>query len=295
VTGLVKRYGQVRAVNGIDLEIAPGEVVALLGPNGAGKSTFVDMVLGLTTPDEGSVRIFGRNPRSAVTSGDIGAMLQEGGIVEDATIRELVTMFAGTHRSPLSVDEVLTAMDIADIADRRGKLSGGQRQRLRLAIALVCNPRVLLLDEPTAAMDVGSRHTFWAFMREFIGTDRTVVFATHYLEEAEEFADRVVLLQGGTIIADGSVAEIRSVVAGRTLSAVVPGATLDGLTALPGVVTGETRGERFELVCADSDQAARALFASFPAARDVEIGAIGLEQAFLALTARSTNSGRAAA
>jgi ABC-2 type transport system ATP-binding protein len=252
-------------------------------------------VLGLSTPDEGEVRIFGQSPREAVAGGAIGAMLQEGGIVEDASIRELVTMFAGAHRSPLAVDTVLTAMDIADIADRRGKLSGGQRQRLRLAIALVSNPRLLLLDEPTAAMDVGSRHTFWAFMREFTGVDRTVVFATHYLEEAEEFADRVVLVQDGVIIADGSVAEIRSVVAGRTLTAVVPGAALAALTALPGVVTGEARGERFELVCSDSDEAARALFASFPTARDVEIGAIGLEQAFLALTAKSTTSAKAAA
>jgi ABC-2 type transport system ATP-binding protein len=232
--GLVKRYGEVRSVNGIDLRVATGEVVALLGPNGAGKSTLVDMVLGLTTPDEGEVRIFGQSPRAAVAGGVIGAMLQEGGIVEDVSIRELLTMFAGVHRSPLPVDRVLAAMDIGDIADRRGKLSGGQRQRLRLAIALVSNPRLLLLDEPTAAMDVGSRRAFWAFMHEFTGADRTVLFATHYLEEAEEFADRVVLVQDGVVIADGSVPEISSVVAGRTLTAVVPGAALDALTALPG-------------------------------------------------------------
>ncbi|MGK5519927.1 ABC transporter ATP-binding protein [Micromonospora sp. URMC 107] len=286
-----KRYGDVRAVNGIDLRIAPGEVVALLGPNGAGKSTLVDMILGLTRPDRGEIRVFGHTPREAITRGVIGATLQDGALLDDVSIRELLTMVASLHAAPLPVAEVLRRTDLTDIADRRGRLSGGQRQRLRLAMTLVSDPKLLVLDEPTVAMDVESRHVFWAAMREFTDSGRTVVFASHYLEEAEEFADRVVLVQAGTVIADGTVAEIRSVVAGRSLSATVPDATVEQLRLLPGVQSVESRGQRFELVCSDSDAAARELFARHPGAYDVEIGALGLEQAFLALT--STKGGAA--
>ncbi|WP_433390890.1 ABC transporter ATP-binding protein [Micromonospora sp. KLBMP9576] len=292
VSGLHKSYGDVRAVNGVDLRIAAGEVVALLGPNGAGKSTLVDLILGLTRPDRGEIRVFGHTPREAVTRGLIGAMLQDGALLDDVSIRELLTMAASLHAAPLPVDEVLRRAGLTDIADRRGRLSGGQRQRLRLAMTLVSDPRLLVLDEPTVAMDVESRHVFWASMREFTAAGRTVVFASHYLEEAEEFADRVVLVRAGVVIADGTVAEIRSVVAGRSLSAAVPGATVDELRLLPGVVTAESRGQRFELVCSDSDATARELFARHPRAHDVEIGALGLEQAFLALTATEGETAR---
>ncbi|MEH1102637.1 ABC transporter ATP-binding protein [Micromonospora sp. CPCC 205561] len=284
VSDVHKSFGAVRAVNGIDLRIAPGEVVALLGPNGAGKSTLVDMILGLTRPDRGEIRVFGHTPREAVTRGVIGATLQDGALLDDVSIRELLTMAASLHAAPLPVAEVLRRTDLTDIADRRGRLSGGQRQRLRLAMTLVSDPRLLVLDEPTVAMDVESRRVFWASMREFTNTGRTVVFASHYLEEAEEFADRVVLVRAGVVIADGTVAEIRNVVVGRALSATVPDATVEQLRLLPGVKTAEFRGNRAELVCSDSDAAARELFARFPQARDVEIGALGLEQAFLALT-----------
>ncbi|MFG1778596.1 ABC transporter ATP-binding protein [Micromonospora sp. NPDC049048] len=285
VSDVHKRYGDVRAVNGIDLRIAPGEVVALLGPNGAGKSTLVDMILGLSRPDRGEIRVFGHTPREAITRGVIGATLQDGALLDDVSIRELLTMVASLHAAPLPIAEVLRRTDLTDIADRRTRLSGGQRQRLRLAMTLVSDPKLLVLDEPTVAMDVESRRVFWAAMREFTDSGRTVVFASHYLEEAEEFADRVVLVQAGRIIADGTVAEIRSVVAGRSLSATVPDTTVQQLRLLPGVVSVESRGQRFELVCSDSDAVARELFARHPRARDVEIGALGLEQAFLALTA----------
>ncbi|RLK23144.1 ABC-2 type transport system ATP-binding protein [Micromonospora sp. M71_S20] len=285
VADVHKSYGDVRAVNGIDLRIAPGEVVALLGPNGAGKSTLVDMILGLTRPDRGEIRVFGHTPREAITRGVIGATLQDGALLDDVSIRELLTMVASLHTAPLPIAEVLRRTDLTDVADRRSRLSGGQRQRLRLAMTLVSDPKLLVLDEPTVAMDVESRHVFWAAMREFTDSGRTVVFASHYMEEAEEFADRVVLVQAGKIIADGTVTEIRSVVAGRSLSATVPDATVEQLRLLPGVMTVEARGERVEIVSSDSDATARELFARFPQAYDVEIGALGLEQAFLALTA----------
>ncbi|MEH0974027.1 ABC transporter ATP-binding protein [Micromonospora sp. CPCC 205546] len=285
VSDVHKSYGDVRAVNGINLRIAPGEVVALLGPNGAGKSTLVDMILGLTRPDRGEIRVFGHTPREAITRGVIGATLQDGALLDDVSIRELLTMVASLHTAPLPIAEVLRRTDLTDIADRRSRLSGGQRQRLRLALTLVSDPRLLVLDEPTVAMDVESRHVFWAAMREFTDSGRTVVFASHYMEEAEEFADRVVLVQSGVVIADGTVAEISSVVAGRSLSATIPDATVEQLRLLPGVMTAEARGQRVELVSSDSDATARELFARFPGAYDVEIGALGLEQAFLALTA----------
>ncbi|WNV83385.1 ABC transporter ATP-binding protein [Umezawaea sp. Da 62-37] len=289
LSGLHKSYGEVHAVAGVDLVIAPGEVVALLGPNGAGKSTTVDMLLGLTAPDRGDISVFGQSPRDAVVSGTIGAMLQSGSLLDDATVAETVGLVAALHRKPLPVAEALAKADIADLANRRcTKLSGGQKQRVRFALALVCDPDLLVLDEPTVAMDVETRRQFWRGMREYTDSGRTVLFATHYLEEAQEYADRVVLMRSGRIVADGSVAEVRATVSGRTLRAVVPGATEAALTGLPGVQAVELRGDGVLLACSDSDAALRALLALWPAAHDIEIAAVGLEDAFLALTAEES-------
>ncbi len=285
LTRLRKRYGPVQAVDWVDLLVAPGEVVALLGPNGAGKSTTVDMLLGLTRPDEGQVRIFGHSPREAVVAGQVGAMLQDGALLEDATVRETVGLVAALHRNPLPAAEALRRAGVADLAGRRcAKISGGQQQRVRFAAAIVSDPDLLVLDEPTVGMDVATRRSFWHSMREFSDAGRTVLFATHYLEEAQEFADRVVLMRSGRITADGSVAEVRATVSGRTLRAVVAGAQRSELAALPGVTAVELRGDQVTLACADSDTALRALLASYPEARDIEITAVGLEEAFLALT-----------
>ncbi|MET9629686.1 ABC transporter ATP-binding protein [Lentzea sp. NPDC006480] len=282
LSGLRKRFGEVRAVDGIDLVISPGEVVALLGPNGAGKSTTVDMLLGLSTPDGGSISVFGKSPREAVVAGQISAMLQSGALLDDATVAEAVGLIAALHREPMPVAQALRQAGIADLADRKcTKLSGGQKQRVRFALALVCEPDLLVLDEPTVAMDVETRRAFWNQMRAYTDTGRTVLFATHYLEEAEEYADRVVLMRSGRIVADGSVAQVRAAVSGRTLRAVVPGAhDLE----LPGVRSIERRGDRITLTCTDSDAAVRALLQRYPQAHDIEITALGLEDAFLALT-----------
>jgi ABC-2 type transport system ATP-binding protein len=282
LSGLRKRFGEVRAVDGIDLVISPGEVVALLGPNGAGKSTTVDMLLGLSTPDEGRISVFGKAPREAVVAGQISAMLQGGALLDDATVAEAVGLIAALHREPMPVAQALQQAGITDLAGRKcTKLSGGQKQRVRFALALVCDPDLLVLDEPTVAMDVETRRAFWQQMRAYTDTGRTVLFATHYLEEAEEYADRVVLMRSGRIVADGSVAQVRAAVSGRTLRAVVPAAAdLD----LPGVRSVERRGDRITLTCTDSDAAVRALLARYPNAHDIEITALGLEDAFLALT-----------
>ena len=285
--GLTKSYGQVHAVRGIDVLIEPGETVALLGPNGAGKSTTIDMVLGLLDPDGGSVEVFGAAPRDAVDAGAVGAMLQAGALIRDLTVSELVAMMAALYPRPLGIDEVLDLTGITDIAGRKTqKLSGGQTQRVRFAVALVSNPDLLVLDEPTAAMDVEGRHAFWTTMREFASRGKTVLFATHYLEEADDYADRVVLMANGSIVADGPPTEIKAMVGVRSIRATLPDAPLDRLEALPGVTRADRRGEAIVLACSDSDAAIRALLAEYPTARDIEIAGAGLEEAFLQLTGR---------
>jgi len=220
-----------------------------------------------------------------VAAGEVGAMLQDGALLEDATVGETVGLVAALHRSPLPVAEALRRAGVAELAGRRCNKLSGQQQRVRFAVAIVSDPDLLVLDEPTVGMDVATRRAFWHSMREFSDAGRTVLFATHYLEEAQEFADRVVLMRSGRITADGSVAEVRATVAGRTLRAVVAGAQHSALAAMPGVSAVELRGDQVTLACADSDTALRALLAAHPTAHDIEITAVGLEEAFLALTA----------
>jgi ABC-2 type transport system ATP-binding protein len=282
---LEKSFGPVHAVRGIDLSIAAGETVALLGPNGAGKSTTIDMLLGLTRPDRGAVALFGGTPADAIAAGAVGVMLQTGSLIRDLTVRELLTMMASLYPRPLDVDEVLALTGVGDVADRRTqKLSGGQTQRVRFAVALVSNPDLLVLDEPTVAMDVVGRHEFWATMRRLTAGGKTVVFATHYLEEADAYADRIVLMSRGRVVADGATTEIKAMVSLRTIRATLPDVDLGTLGALPGVATAERHGEAVSMVCNDSDAAVRALLLGFPAARDIEITGAGIEAAFLQLT-----------
>jgi ABC-2 type transport system ATP-binding protein len=288
--GLVRSFasptGRVRAVRGVDLSIEAGETVALLGPNGAGKSTLIDMLLGLLVPDVGSVSLFGRTPAQAIAEGAVGAMLQTGGLLRALSVRELVAMMASLYPNPLPVDEVLELTGTTAIADRRTeKLSGGQTQRARFALALVCNPELLVLDEPTVALDVEARHAFWMTMREIASHGKTVLFATHYLEEADAYADRVVVLAAGRVIADGPPTEIKAMVGSRTIRATLPDVALERLERLPGVTAAELRGTSVVLRCSDSDGAIRALLQEFPGARDIEISGAGLEEAFLELTA----------
>lgn len=285
---LTKSYGDVQAVRGIDLAIAEGETLALLGPNGAGKSTTLDMVLGLARPDSGSVTIFDLTPDDAVRSGRVGGMLQTGSLLQFLSVRELVTMMAALYPHPLDVDDVLHLTGIGDLAERpTNKLSGGQTQRVRMAIALVADPDLLILDEPTAALDVEGRRDFWTAMRAVAARGKTVVFATHYLEEADTYADRVVLIARGRIVADGSPTEIKAKVGARSIRATLPGVDVATLTAIPGVTNAERRGDAIVLTCPDasaSDAALRQLLAGFPGARDLEVRGAGLEEAFLNLT-----------
>lgn len=284
--GLRKRFGAVAAVDGVDLTIRPGEVVALLGPNGAGKTTTVDLALGLSTPTAGEALLFGAEPRAAVVAGRVGAMLQGGALLPDMTVREAVALVAAAHRRPMPVDEALRRARCTEIAGRRvNKLSGGQLQRARFAVAVVSDPDLLVLDEPTAAMDVEARHTFWSSMREFTDAGRTVVFATHYLDEADTFADRIVIMRSGRIVADGTPAEIKAITATRTVrfAGVSPTAHV-ALRALPGVVSLEARHDSVTLRTDRSDDTLRAVLAAHPEAHDIQVVASTMDDAFLALT-----------
>jgi ABC-2 type transport system ATP-binding protein len=289
---LSKSYGNVHAVRSVDLAIAPGETVAILGPNGAGKTTTIEMMLGLTRPDSGTVTLFGRSPARAVAAGAVGGMLQTGALVEYLSVRELVTMVASVYPRPLPVEHAMRLAGVTEFAGRRtNKLSGGQTQRVRFAIALVSNPDLFMLDEPTAAVDVEGRREFWASIRSVAAEGKTVIFATHYLEEADAYADRIVLMARGRIVADGPATEIKSKVSGRIIRATIPVAGPAGpadtaaLAALPGVTNAERHGEAVILTCADSDLTLRALLSRFPAARDIEVTGAGIEEAFMALTA----------
>lgn len=284
--GVVKRFGAVTAVDGISLRIRPGEVVALLGPNGAGKTSTVDMLLGLSTPSQGSVRVYGRPPREAVALGLVSAVMQTGGLLKDYTVEETVRLTAVLFGRPAAeVDAALERAGIGDIRRRLvGKCSGGQQQRLRFAMALLPDPELLILDEPTTGMDVGGRHEFWSAIRADAQSGRTVVFATHYLEEADAYADRVVFVRRGRIVADGTAAQVKAMASGRTVRATLPGADERALRALSGVDSVEVRGDTVILQAADADAVARHLLTATPA-RDLEITSRNLEQAFLALTA----------
>ena len=288
IAGLTKRFGSVTAVDGLDLVVQPGEVVAFLGPNGAGKTSTIDVLLGLSQPTTGTVSVYGATPRGAVANGWVSAVMQTGGLLKDLTVRETVELTASLFARTQPVDVVLRRAGIADIAGRRvGKCSGGQQQRLRFAMALLPDPRLLVLDEPTTGMDVEGRRAFWGAIREDAGRGRTVLFATHYLEEADAYADRIVLVAGGRIVADGTAAEVRALSAGRTVRATWPGVRLDNLAAMPGVDDLEIAGDTVLVRANDSDAVARFLLTQGPA-RDVEITSRGLEDAFISLTTPTT-------
>jgi ABC-2 type transport system ATP-binding protein len=289
LTGLTKKFGDLTAVDDIDLTIQPGEVVALLGPNGAGKSTTIDLLLGLARPTDGTAELVGEGPRNAIVTGRVGAMLQGGALLPTTTVRESVALIHALHRHPLSIEEAMERAGVSDIAKQRiASLSGGQMQRARFAVAVVSNPDLLILDEPTAAMDVSARHSFWESMREFTRLGKTVVFATHYLDEADTFADRVVIMSTGRIIADGTPSEVKSVVSGRTLSFALDARDDYELKTLPAVVHLERRGTRVYLQTEDSDATLRQLMVEFPSVSDIEIVSRNMDDAFMALTEGSS-------
>ncbi|MEV6316013.1 ABC transporter ATP-binding protein [Streptomyces sp. NPDC051776] len=318
-----KSYGNVHAVTDLSLALHPGETVALLGPNGAGKSTTLDLLLGLRAPDTGTVRVFGTSPREAIVSGRVGAMLQSGGLMEEVTVTELVSLACDLHPRPHPVSRVLSHAGLTAIADRRvDRLSGGQEQRVRFALATAGACDLVVLDEPTTGMDVASRQSFWATMREEAQAGRTVLFATHYLEEADEIADRVIVLHRGRVLADGTAAEIKAKAGLRRVTfeldapdgpdtpeeypALNGPDTPDGapaldrpdasarsvpiraasaaLRSLPHLTDLEVSGRTVRLRSRDADATVHALYGLGFYPRNLEVTGLGLEQAFIAIT-----------
>jgi ABC-2 type transport system ATP-binding protein len=283
--GLTHSYGDRRALENVDLEIAPGEAVALLGPNGAGKSTTVSILLGLINADAGTSSVCGLAPRAAVARGLVGAMLQDAGLPVGAKVGELIEVFAALYPKPISAKRALHMAGAEDLYERPvTALSGGQAQRVRLALALVGDPTLLVLDEPTSAMDPEARRAFWQALREQTSGGRGVLFATHHLDEAQAIADRVVVLATGRVVASGTPSQVARLGGQNLIRAFVPDAASAELRALPGVVAAtDDPDHRITLRCEDSDLAIHALLQRHPDATRIEVRETSLEDAFLAL------------
>ena len=282
--GVGKNYGEIRALDGIDLTVRAGELVALLGPNGAGKTTAVKLFLGLARPDSGRVSVFGGNPLDPATRLRAGAMLQVAKVPETLRVREHLDLFASYYLAPLALQQSLSMAGLEDVQNRQfGELSGGQKQRLLFALALCGDPDLLFLDEPTVGLDVEARRSLWREIRNLIARGKTVLLTTHYLQEADELADRVVVINKGRIIAEGAPAEIKSKTAGRRIRCV---STLDlaCVQGIPGVLEVRQDREALEIQVAEAEPVLRQLFALDAKLSGVEVTSAGLEEAFLALT-----------
>ena len=288
VRGLRRTFGSTEAVAGVDLRVAAGETVALLGPNGAGKSTMLAVILGLLHPTAGQVTVGGRTPRQAVAGGLVGALLQSGagsGLPWGTRVGELVGFVASLYPAPLAPPTVLRHAGLAPLAGRRvDRLSGGELQRVRFALAICPDPRLLILDEPTAGLDASSQRSFWETVRAFAAGGCAVLFATHYLAEAAEAAGRVIVLHKGHVAADGTVDEIRRTVAIRRVRFRAPDADAGALRALPAVQQVRQDSGVISLDSTDADATVRGLVRSGAAFTDLEVMSAGIGAAFLALT-----------
>ncbi|MGH9088383.1 MAG: ABC transporter ATP-binding protein [Acidimicrobiales bacterium] len=287
---MTHRYGDRTALDHFDLRAEQGEVLALLGPNGAGKSTTISVLLGLIRPQEGQVAVLGADPRDTVTDGRVGAMLQSGsgvGLPPGVRVEQALRLVRRLYRRPAPFDSTVERADIAALLRRRtDKLSGGQAQRVRFALAIAGDPEIVFLDEPTSAMDVESRQSFWRMMRQFGQEGRTVVFATHHLTEADEIADRVVVLNHGQVVADGPGATLKAAVATRRVRFVADRPDRAVLDDLEGVTDVQVCGTGVVLDSLDADATIRGIVGGGIAFRDLEVTGAGLEQAFVALTGR---------
>ena len=286
--GASKQFGNgaaaVHAVRGLDLEVRSGELLALLGPNGAGKSTAIGMLTGLTAPTSGKARLFGRNPRDLGARRRLGVMLQASGVPHTLRVRELLTQFRGYYPTPLPMSQVVAAAGLDGLEERMfGELSGGQQRRVLFAIALAGNPELLVFDEPTTGLDVEARRGLWATLRELAGSGRGVVLTTHYLEEADALADRIVVIDHGVVIGQGTPAEIKARVPGRRVRARTS-VSAAAAHQWPGVARASREGPWVELLAAAAEPVLRALLDLDPEATDVTVTEPSLEEAFLALT-----------
>jgi ABC-2 type transport system ATP-binding protein len=282
----------IHALDHVSFDIDRGETVALLGPNGAGKSTAIDTMLGLREPTSGEVRVLGGRPTAAVAAGRIGGMLQTGGLPEGGTVSELIGLFRQLYRDRRPTAELMRLAGIADLGDRRvEKLSGGQTQRVRFAMALAGDPELLFLDEPTAALDVEARRNFWRSVEAITEHGTTVLFATHYLDEADANASRIIVVNHGRIIADGTPSQIKAYTATRTLRFTTPVPDPALLLGLPGVADVLVNGEAVTVRTGDADATLPALYALGLPVKAMEVGGGGLEESLIALTSDSNGAG----
>jgi len=282
--GVTKRYGSVVALDGIDLEVRSGEVLAVLGPNGAGKTTAIGLLLGLLQPSAGTARLFGAEPRSIEARQRVGAMLQISHVPDTMKVGELVHLFSSYYPRPMEHDDVLRAAGLDGLGGRLyGKLSGGQKQRVMFALAICGGPDLVFLDEPTVGMDVEVRRAFWTYIRSLAEKGRTIVLTTHYLEEADALADRIVVIDKGRVIASGTPMEIKSKTSGKRVRCRTK-LTVSVLIGLPGVTSVRETGAAVELLTGEVEATVAALLAKDPSTTGLEITGAGLEEAFLALT-----------
>lgn len=286
--GVSKQFGTgsatVQAVRGLDLDVRPGELLALLGPNGAGKSTAIGMLTGLTAPTSGRARLFGCDPRDVRARRRLGVMLQASGVPQTLRVRELLTEFRGYYPAPLPVAQVVTAAGLDGLEGRMfGELSGGQQRRVLFAIALVGDPDLLVFDEPTTGLDVEARRGLWETLRDLARSGRGVVLTTHYLEEADALADRIVVIDRGVVIAQGTPGEIKARVPGRRVRAQSAVSAAEA-SRWPGVVRASREGPWLELLAGSAEPVLRALLDLDPSAAEVTVTEPSLEEAFLALT-----------
>jgi len=285
-----KNYGEVQALRQVDFTIRAGELVALLGPNGAGKTTAVKLFLGLAKPTTGTVSVFGGNPIHAEVRTRIGAMLQVAKVPETLRVREHIDLFSSYYPRPLPIDEILTLAGLQEIKDREfGELSGGQRQRVLFALALCGDPDILFLDEPTVGLDVESRRVLWEEIRRLVARGKTVLLTTHYLEEADALADRVVVINRGEIIAEGTPAEIKASTAGRRIRCVTS-LNIETVRGLPGVIEVRRDREGLEIRAGAAEPILRELLMRDAGLSNIEVTSAGLEEAFLALTGANNDA-----
>ena len=287
LAGAVKRFGATLALDGLDLEIAPGGVTALLGPNGAGKTTAIGLMLGRLRPDAGTALLFGRDPRDLAARQRIGVMLQSAGLPPQLTVMEQVMLFAGYYEAAMPPAEAVQLAGLGGLERRRcSALSGGQQRRLQFALAIVGRPDLLVLDEPSVGLDLEARRALWATIRTLRDRGATVLLTTHHLEEAEALADRVVVIDKGRVRASGSVAEMKALVSGRSIRCIT---TLDdaALAALPGVRQVSRSGRHAILLSETGEATMRALLAADAGVSDLQLTGAGLEEAFDALVAEA--------
>jgi ABC-2 type transport system ATP-binding protein len=285
---VTKRYGDTIALDDVNIDIPIGQTVALLGPNGAGKSTAINLMLGLLDPTAGSIRTLGLDPREAIASGRVGALLQTSGLPATVRVGELVAFVRRLYPQPLPTASILNRSGLRELERRPVEtLSGGEAQRLRFAMAIAGDPDLVFLDEPTVGMDVETRRAFWVDIRAFAAEGRTVLFATHYLDEADDAAERIVVLSHGSVVADGSARSIKAQVSDRVVSFTLPPvspAAIAAIEAMPGVSSVEIDGDRIAVATTDTDAVIQRLFEGGLRVRDLEIRGAGLEDAFIALT-----------